>query len=229
MNGRNLKGKTMRYKIITDILMTAALLLLMSYGLLGEAYHEWIGVGMFLLFVIHHVLNRKWTGNFWKGNYMPFRIIQTVLVIAVLITMLGSMVSGILLSRYVFSFVDIRGVAMSARSVHMICAYWGFVLMSFHLGLHWSMITRMAGKLWKLPFAMHVWVVRFAGAAIAGYGIYAFRERAIGTYMLLQSHFVFFDYEEPFFMFLLDYLAVMGLFVFLGHYAGEFLKHWNKK
>lgn len=45
-SGKNAIGKTMRYKMITDILMTAALLQLMSYGLLGEAYHEWIGVVM---------------------------------------------------------------------------------------------------------------------------------------------------------------------------------------
>lgn len=61
-------SKTMQYKIIIDVFMTAALLLLMSYGVFGEAYHEWIGAGMFLLFVVHHVLNRKWTGNFWKGT-----------------------------------------------------------------------------------------------------------------------------------------------------------------
>lgn len=222
-------SETMRYKIIIDALMTAALLLLMSYGLFGEAYHEWVGTGMFLLFVLHHILNRKWTGNFRKGTYTPFRIVQTVLAAAVLITMLGSVVSGILLSRYVFTFVDVRGVAMTARSVHMICAYWGFVFMSFHLGLHWSMMTGIAGRLFENPSKIRAWITRILGAALAVYGIYAFKKRAIGTYMFLQAYFVFFDYEEPLFLFLLDYLAVMGLFVFLGHYTGKSVKYLNKK
>lgn len=39
--------------------MTVALLLLMAYGLVGEAAHEWIGMGMFALFVAHHILNRR--------------------------------------------------------------------------------------------------------------------------------------------------------------------------
>lgn len=118
-------SKKMRYKMIIDILMTVSLLLLMSYGLFGETYHEWTGVGMFLLFVLHHVLNRKWTGNLRKGKYTSFRILQTVIVIVVLFTMLGSMISGILLSRYVFTFIDVRGVAMLARNVHMDCTYCG--------------------------------------------------------------------------------------------------------
>lgn len=53
-----------------------------------------------------------------------------------------------------------------------------------------------------------------AGAAvlIAGYGIYAFFHREIGTYMTLRTAFVFFDFAEPLALFFLDYLAVMGLF-----------------
>jgi len=38
-------------KLAVDIGMTAALLLLMAYELVGQAAHEWIGIGMFVLFV----------------------------------------------------------------------------------------------------------------------------------------------------------------------------------
>ena len=54
---------------------------------------------------------------------------------------------------------------------------------------------------------------------IAGYGMYAFIKRDIGVYMLLRSHFVFFDYEEPLVFFYRDYIAVMGLFILIGNYA----------
>ena len=40
-------------KIITDIAMTVSLLLLMTYGLIGEEAHEWIGATMFVLFAAH--------------------------------------------------------------------------------------------------------------------------------------------------------------------------------
>ena len=43
-----------------------------------------------------------------------------------------------------------------------------------------------------------------------------------------QAHFVFLDYEEPIFLFYLNYLAMMGFFIFVAHYVSGFLKR-NKK
>ena len=50
----------LKMKIAVDAAMTLSMLLLMAYGLVGEAAPEWIGMGMFVLFVLHHILNRKW-------------------------------------------------------------------------------------------------------------------------------------------------------------------------
>lgn len=47
--------------------------------------------------------------------------------------------------------------------------------------------------------------------------------------MLLKVHFVFFDYDEPLFFFLLDNIAVMGLFIFVGHYFTLGLKQTKNK
>lgn len=214
-----------KLKMTVDLLMTVALLLLMPYEMIGEAAHEWIGAAMFLLFILHHILNRKWTGHLLKGRYTPFRILQTILVVLILVSMLGSMASGILLSRHIFSFLKIRGLTSLARNLHMICAYWGFVLMSVHLGLHWSMMVGIAGKRAGKPSAKLRWIARTAAMAVAVYGAYAFVKRGIADYMLMRVHFVFFDYEEPVLLFLLDYLAAMGLFVFIGHYVGKALKY----
>lgn len=104
------------------------------------------------------------------------------------------------------------------------CAYWGFVLISLHLGLHWSMMRGMARKGFPGLSSFRKWIARIAGAAIAGYGFYAFIKRKIGSYMLMQVHFVFFNYEEPVIFFLLDYMAAMALFVFVGHYFCEVIK-----
>ena len=76
-------------KIGVDIGMTIVLLFLMTYEMIGQAFHEWLGIGMFLLFIIHHVLNRRWFGVLLKGKYTPFRIWQTVLVVSVLLSMIA--------------------------------------------------------------------------------------------------------------------------------------------
>lgn len=216
-------------KIAIDIAMTIALLLLMTYELIGQAAHEWIGIGMFVLFVAHHVLNGKWGKNLLKGRYTSLRIMQTVLVVLVLFSMFGSMVSGVILSRHALSFLSISGGRAFARSLHMIAAYWGFVFMSLHLGFHWSMMMSIAGKLVGGPSAIRKWVLRIAAVLIAGYGVYAFVKRDIGSYMLLKNQFVFFDFEEPLVLFVFDYITVMGLFVAIGHYLSEALKKLRKR
>lgn len=219
----------MALKIIVDIAMTVALMLLMTYELIGQAAHEWLGIGMFILFVTHHILNRKWSGNLLKGHYTPLRIWQTLLVVFVLLCMIGSMVSGIILSRHVLSFLSISGGHSFARSLHMISAYWGFNLMALHLGLHWNMMMAMARKAFPQASSARIWVSRMIAVVIAVYGAYAFVKRDIPDYMFLRSQFVFFDFEEPLIFFILDYMAVMGLFVFIGHYFAELLKCCSRK
>ena len=53
----------MMVKISIDFVMTILLLLLMARKITGESAHEWLGAGMFLLWVVHHILNFKWHGN----------------------------------------------------------------------------------------------------------------------------------------------------------------------
>ena len=63
------------------------------------------------------------------------------------VVMICLMVSGITMSRYVFTFLPISGRMGTARLVHMAACYWGFVLMALHLGLHWGMFVALARKM----------------------------------------------------------------------------------
>lgn len=186
-------------------------------------------MAMLVLFISHHILNRKWLLSIGKGKYNAFRVIQTVLVIIMLLLMMGSMVSGILLSNHIFKGIEVSGTYMIARQIHMFCAYWGLVVMSLHLGLHWNIVVAMAGRLWENPSVIRKWAVRSVAVIIAGYGLYAFCRRQIGDYLLMRMHFVFYDYEEGVFPFLLDYLAVMILIAFIRYYSGQFLKKTVKR
>lgn len=216
-------------RILADISMTVILLLLTAYGLVGESAHEWLGIAIFALLILHHILNVKWSKSVFKGKYTPFRVLQTAAAALALISMLGSMASGVVLSRYALTFLKISGGQSWARNIHMLSAYWGLCIISLHLGIHWSTMTAMAKRLFKKPFAVGRWIARAVGALIAGYGVYAFIKRDIGNYMLLKYHFVFFDFDEPLILFLLDYIAVMGLLVFAGHYLSVILKRIGKR
>jgi len=174
-----------------------------------------------------HILNRFWYRSLGKGKYTAFRVFQTAINLLLLPCMAGLIISGIIMSRHVFAFLPISGGLSLARMMHLVCAYWGFVLMSIHIGLHWGMIMGMARKAAKLTFSSYkrTALLRAAAVIIAGYGIYAFIARQMPQYMLLIIQFAFFDYEQPKILFFADYLAVMGSFIFLGHYAAKFLRH----
>lgn len=214
-------------KIVVDVAMTAVLLLLMTYELIGQVSHELLGIIMFVFFILHHILNSRWTKNLIKGKYTALRNLQTVLVVSVLFSMAGSIFSGVMLSRHIFSFLPSGNGLSFARNLHMLSAYWGFVFMSLHLGFHWNMMMGMARRLTKKSSAVREWVFRIIALIIAGYGVYAFIKRDIGSYLLLQNQFAFFDFEEPIIRFLLDYTAIMGLFVMIGHYTSSIIRKYK--
>lgn len=216
-------------RMLVDLAMTVVLLLLMGYSRIGEEAHEWLGVGMTVLFILHHILNRKWISALLRGRYGAYRVAQTILVCSALITMLSSAVSGIMLSKHVFRFLGIEAGMSFARELHMLCGYWNLVLLSLHLGLHWIMIVGMISKKCKTKPAILQWVARLLAATIAAYGIYALIARQVTDYLFGTVGFTFFNPDEPVVLFLLDYLAIMGLFVCIGHYGAKLLRRATRK
>lgn len=220
----------MMIKIGLDLVMTILLLVLMARQLTGDSAHEWLGAGMFLLWIFHHILNSGWHRRLGKGAYLPFRRLQTVVNLFLFLSMAGTVVSAVFLSREVFAFLPISGGIALARSMHVFCGFWGFVLMSLHLGLHWNMILGMmrnaAGPVKSKVLRT---VLKASGALIAAYGLYAFIKNQIPSYLFLTSSFVFFDFERPLPLFFTEYLAIMGLLVFLAHYGGNMVQRLKKK
>ena len=202
-------------KPIVDIVMTLLLLMSMSYELVGSVFeqmfgidsyeygaliHEYIGAAFILTIVFHLWLNRRWLMNIFRGNYTPARSVLVFADVLLIIDVVFLTVSGLMMSR-VLGLDSDEGFGMSfARTAHMLASYWGYAIMSFHVGLHL--------KKFSIPLI-----------APMLYGCYAFFARQIHEYMFLLTEFVFFDFEEPIIFFFLDYIAVMILFAGLGHFA----------
>lgn len=220
-----------KIKVGIDILMTVLLLGLMAYHLTGQLMHEWMGVSLFALITIHLILNDGWLRRLHKGEYTPLRIFQTVKNGLIALTFLGLMVSGIMMSRYVFGFLRVSGGVAIARTLHHVSTYWFFVLISMHLGFHWSMIMGILRKVFAKgkPSRTRTVILRIIALLIAAFGIYAFMEHQMGAYMLNQIQFSFFDYDQSPFLFFLEYIAVKGLFTAAGHYLSLALKRKRRE
>lgn len=222
-------SKKLICKVTIDIVMLAAMPVLMTYMLAGEVLHEWLGIGILVLFILHRALNFQWIKNLFRGKYTISRIVKTIVNILILVMIIGLAYSGIVLSRHVFANWEIHASRANARSIHMFCSYWGFVLMSLHFGFHWDMFLGIAGKFTKKKSVLRTAVLRVLAAGIAGYGIYAFQKRDIGSYMIMKIQFVFFNMDESLLVFIMDYLTVMELFAAVGYYLMSILKFINLK
>lgn len=192
--------------------------------------HEWVGAGMLLLFLLHHLLNGHWHKALCKGKYNAIRIGMLCNDLLVLLAMLAQIYNGVILSRHVFGFLPAIGGMSLARRLHILGAYWGFLLMSLHLGLHWSMILGMLRKAaGRKDKANSRGVISFlAGLAAAGYGVWAFAGRDFLTNLFLKNEFVFLDYGESKILFYIDYLALMGLCIFIAHYSAKRMRKFNR-
>lgn len=213
-------------KALLDALMLLALLFLMGYQFWGDVAHEWAGVGMFLLFILHHLLNRQWHQNLFRGRFTPSRVLLLTFDLLLFLDMLGLMASGVLLSNHVFAFLDLHGEVGFARLLHMAASHWGFVLMALHLGLHWGLFVGLAGKALRLRQSSRLRrvLLPIVSGGVAAYGLTVFIRRDLPTYLLVRTQFVFLDFGEPVPLFYLDYLAMLGMFVFLAHYGMKLVR-----
>ena len=208
---------------ILDLLMTAALPVLMAYSLAGETLHEIVGTAMLALFIAHHILNRKATAAMFKGKQTPVRILGTVVNLLLFAIMICLPISGIVLSKHLYTFLPTKGLSAIARTAHLLLSYWGFVLMSFHLGLHADLwLNRLKKR--KAAFIL----LAIALTLIAAYGLYVFIANRLYEYMSLQTQFVFFDFDKPLILTFFEYLSMIILFAWIGYWLKAVLKRPQK-
>ena len=216
-------------KMLVDALMSLALLFLMGYQFWGDLAHEWVGAAMFALFIVHHILNGNWYKTLFRGSCTLFRMTQILLDLAVFAAMICLMISGTLLSNHVFAFLHLQGGIAIARLLHMASSYWGFVVMALHLGMHWGIFASLARNIFRMGNSSpkRKAALFLVGAAVALYGLTVFWKRNLLTYMFVQTKFVFMDFQEPPWLFYLEYLAMAGTCIFLSHYGVRLLRKWN--
>lgn len=210
----------MNTKIIRNIIniaMPIIMITLMAYQLIGKAYHEYAGTALFIVFIIHNILNIKWYGKLFRGNYIPYRILSTIINIMLLITMVLLMISGIIMSEHTFSFLNISfGMAIS-RLIHLSASHLGFILVSIHMGMHIGVfLPKNTNSIIKLLFIL-----------IAIYGAYALYSRKILSYIFLTNKFMFVNFNENIFKFVIDYTSIMILFTFIGYALSTIIKKFS--
>ncbi len=207
--------------------MTLLMLLLMAYMHLSYAAHKWMGISIFVLFIIHHLLNDYWHKNLFKGRYNWARLLGTGVDSLLLILMLALIWSSAVLSR-AFPFMCFRSSHCFAREIHSIAAYWLFILMGVHIGLHWHMFLQMIKNAYKM-LQNFIVLSRTFVFLLATYGFYVFIKRDFFRYLFGNRRFVSGVTADSLAYFLLDYTVVLCLFAIAGYYIYVMLRGKNQK
>ncbi len=213
-------------RMLIDIIMFVLFIILMGYHITGNKLHEILGIITFILFIIHHVLNRKWYKALPKGKYNGQRIVSTIVDFLLLIDMLCIMISAIMISTTVFSFLNIK-TNMIARSMHLSSTAWGLILIGIHLGLHLRICFDKIRK--KIKTSSFEYTFYLIILLLLIYGIYAFIKNAPWQELFLLTHFKFFEYEQLPIFFYLEYLGITFLTIMITYSIMKVTKKRSEK
>ena len=231
--------KTQRLRMTVDITMTILSIILMggNYLFPADIVHEILGVALCVLWAVHITLNRRWYGAIFRGKYNAYRVMQTIINCSILICTIFLMISGIILSNHIFTFLNTQGGLGFARIAHLLASHWYYLFMSLHIGLHVGVIANKMRH--PAPINCHPEldsgshaeempkqvrhdklrkiIPRIILALVCAYGIYAFIARGVWKYLILQQQFFFFDLERGYILFAIDYISIIILFATLSH------------
>ena len=211
-----IKRKNMIKRII-DVGLTVLLLCLMAYQVSGEAIHEWLGIGMTALVIVHQILNAKWYGALFKGKYHALRIFQTAVNVLLLFSFVLTAVCGMAMSGHTVPFLYGILPVSFARPMHLSLSHWSFVLMGLHLGIHIPVMTA------KLPEKKKK-VLSALFCVIGAAGLFFFLKNGLYNYLFFKVPFAFFDYEKAAALVFVENVAIVLFFAFIGMQSAELCK-----
>jgi hypothetical protein len=212
-------------RLLLDFTAAGLLLAALAYWWLDNTSHELIGTGMFILLLSHNVFNRRWWARLLKAARGKPSFLTIASNISIALAILALLVTSVLISRTAFAFFPLSG-GPTAREIHILAAYWAFILAAVHLGLHWSMIMAVTGKLLRVgpPNAIRTAALRGIAGAIVALGIHGMVVMGIGDRLVGRPSIDFWDFQESTIGFFLHHIAILGACACAAHYAAVWLR-----
>lgn len=200
------------------------LMLCMVFHYMPVSWHEVMGIMLLLPFGCHIYSYRKWWLSFFRGRTAGSRmgLLTSVLNVLMLAAFVVVIVSGALISSYVFRDVvplDLR-MNITLHQLHVSGCYWLMLLTAVHAGLHYESLRRRlfgAAIQWK-EYAL-AGIVLLTGMAGSVYN-------QLGSRLMMKHVFHTEALQLPGVMYFLLMLGVFGMY-FL---AGWWIKtSWQRK
>lgn len=188
--------------------MVICFIALMLNQITGVFAHEVIGIITFILFIIHHIINRNFYKNMFKGKFNKLRIAFLIIDVLLFIMMILMMISSILIPQHLFEFLNITSHTLG-RYLHIISAYMIYMLSALHLGLHFNQMIKLSKD---KKIIVNVFLVLFALI----FGVNGFIKKEFIPKLTLQNLFPLYS-DDSFVIILIDYLGIFIMFMMIGY------------
>jgi hypothetical protein len=224
----SLLNRNMLIRLVIDLSMTVLMLVAMAYYITGNTIHELVGVLLFLLFITHNILNRRWYKTIFKAKHNVRRILSIVVNLLFLVSMAVVMISSVSISRDIFPFIPINNDTILLQ-IHVMTSYWGFIFMAVHIGMSWGTIFNAVRKMTGITSSsrIHTIVLRVIAVLIVVYGVQASFDRDMFYKLTVYNPFGW-DIDESSMGFLIDHLSIMGIYISGTHYVLKFVQKQDK-
>jgi len=165
-------------KMVLDLLMAIFFVLMFNRMLFGGlAFHEIVGLSIGLAFIIHLALNLKWIKQVTRHLFSKKVKLRTkvlyVIDVLVFITLVYTIVSGMMISRYLMPGLY-NGNEAFFKVTHMSTAYIALGLVGLHVGLNWQWVIKTMKRVGDLSFEGRTasYIARLAVVIMLVFGIY---------------------------------------------------------
>ncbi len=167
-------------KIALDIIMFVALIFLYKAKVLTLTYHEVMGLGIALFFLVHCLFNRTWIVDTGKKLFSKSTPARTKfgywITILLVIDFLLIIVSGIFISKIIFrdaiSSLNLGDTSIF-RNIHLFCSVLSLILIGIHVGIYWPMVKGFFAKRINLPKRVGTTLAYVLLAVIVATGVYS--------------------------------------------------------
>ncbi len=162
------------FKIVLDLIMAVLLVLMYNAKVINLEFHEIGGLFAGFLVLVHIVINWKWVASvsrkiFSKNLAHKLRF-GYIINLLLLLSMVLVIVSGIFISKVVFTGLAIHGG--NWKMLHYTSAASLLILVGIHLGLHWGFVMGMFKRFNKFPAAAAKPICILLAAIIILFGSY---------------------------------------------------------
>lgn len=127
------------FKLFVDLFMGVLFVLLMNLSFTGLVFHEIVGTFIFVVFIIHIILNMNWIKAIGKrltsDKIKTREKVKFLLSVAIFLSVITMGVTGILISKCLFTSITVNNSKIF-YPIHKGAAMVSLSLLCVHIGVH---------------------------------------------------------------------------------------------